>query len=104
MPTKQDFQVLIVENLDEGWGVVAEQKRGIDVHSKKSSCFILLACNINSTISFPNPDALLYTRFLAVENEGQSTAVICTISGNGTVILISGCNTVRHRPSGKVRF
>ena len=45
-----------------------------------------------------NPDNVLYTSMIAVQNEGSSSAVICATASNGAEHTITNCSLVSNLP------
>ena len=45
-----------------------------------------------------NPDNVLYTSMIAVQNEGSSSTVICATASNGAEHTITNCSLVSNLP------
>ena len=55
---------------------------------------LFTACFPNGTIEIYNPDAIVYTSLLAVQDEGLSNATICAMTISGTQHTITNCSQV----------
>ena len=54
-------------------------------------------CLPDGTVQVTNPNVGLYSHVFAVQDEGVSAAVKCTVSSSGAQSNITGCSQVRLR-------
>ena len=64
------------------------------MHTTLYTSVCISACYPNGTVTFTNPNTILYTDAMAVQFEGTSSAIICTVSKSGSTVYITGCSMV----------
>ena len=56
--------------------------------------FLIAECLPDGTVQVTNPNVGLYSHVFAVQDEGVSAAVKCTVSSSGAQSNITGCSQV----------
>ena len=61
-------------------------------------------CLPDGTVQVENPNVGVYSHVFAVQDEGVSAAVKCTVSSSGAQSNITGCSQVKKNTSGLPRM
>ena len=64
------------------------------INGLKTYMFLIAECLPDGTVQVTNPNVGVYSHVFAVQDEGVSAAVKCTVSSSGAQSNITGCSQV----------